>query len=177
VSGSDVPAHRGAASAQGAAGRAVLRLDLAGAVVAGVGVLVMMLIGAFDVVATHFLGRPIPGAFEITEAMMVASIFLAAAMAQRERKHIRVEILVDRLRPRARAILDLVAHLVTLGVFALITWYAWAAAAKSLAIGEFSAGLIRFPVWPAKLALAIGAAMMVMQSIADSAREIRALWR
>lgn len=154
-------------------GHWVLRLDQAGAFVAGIGVLVMMTVGAFDVVLTHFFNRPIPGAFEITEAMMVGSIFLAVAMAQRERKHIRVEFLVDRLPPRGRACFDLLAHLLSGFVFTLIAWYGWRAGIKSFNLGEFSSGLLKFPVWPARLALAVGSSLMVVQCLIDIGSELR----
>ncbi|MEP7207543.1 MAG: TRAP transporter small permease [Casimicrobiaceae bacterium] len=146
----------------------LLRLERAAALVAALAVLGMMAVGTLDVLGTVLLGRPLSGAYEITESLMVAAVFLALALSQREGRQIRVTLVVERLGPRMVAVLDALAELASLGVYAVIAWYGWGVAIESHAIGEFSSGLLRFPVWPAKLALALGATLMVVQCAAGS---------
>jgi len=74
----------------------LLRAERAAALCAAIAMLGMMLIGTADVIGTAALNRPLPGAFELTEALMVATVFLALALSQREGRQIRVEILASR---------------------------------------------------------------------------------
>lgn len=144
----------------------LLRLEKAAALIAAFAVLGMMVVGAADVLGTVTLGRPFPGAYEITESLMVGAVFLALALSQREGRQIRVTLVVERLGTRAAAWLDGLAQVASLGVYAVIAWYGWGIAIGSYVIGEFSPGILRFPVWPAKFALALGATLMVVQCAA-----------
>jgi TRAP-type C4-dicarboxylate transport system permease small subunit len=147
------------------------------ALIAGIGVFVMMLVGAVDVVATQFFNRPVPGAFEITETMMVACIFFGLAMAQERRQHIRVELVTQTLPSAAQTALDAVADIASSCFFLLIAWYGVNEALKSVMILEFTSGIVSFPVWPSKLALALGSVLMVAQCLLDAASSIRRIAR
>lgn len=151
----------------------VRTLNRAAALISGIGVFVMMLVGAGDVIATQAFNAPIPGAFEMTETMMVACIFFGLAMAQERRQHIRVELVTQTLSPTSQRALDAVADLTSCVFFVFIAWYGVAAAIESVQILEFTAGILKFPVWPSKLALALGSALMVAQCLADAASSLR----
>lgn len=137
------------------------------AMLSGIALMLMMSIGAIDVIGSSMLNQPLPGAFEGTEALMVASVFLALGLSQQRRAHIRVEVIIGlmpRLFQRASAVFS--ALLCAL-FFGLIAWFGWGIAIKSFVAGEFSSGLISFPIWPAKMALAFGASLMTLQCIWD----------
>lgn len=147
-------------------GKGVLvRVERQAAALAGLGVFVMMLLGGLDVLTTSVLNQPIPGAYEIIETLMVASIFLALALSQAEGRQIRVELITERLGSRARSLLEVFADLCSVLVYGLIAWYGTQAAYSSAVMGEFSAGIVKFPQWPAKIALAAGAMLMVLQCL------------
>lgn len=144
-------------------GGPLLQLERLAAAIAGVGVLVMMALGGLDVLTTNVLNRPVPGAYEIIETMMVASIFLAMALSQAEGRQIRVELITERLGERARQLLDAFSDACSLLVYGCIAWYGSKAAWVSTLTGEASSGLVEFPQWPSKIALAAGAILMVVQ--------------
>lgn len=143
------------------------RINLGGAVLAGLALLLMMFIGGVDVITTNAFAAPVPAAYEITESLMVVAVFLAIALAQRRRAHIQVEIVVLALPKRLQVVAALLQALASLAFFLLIAWFGWHAAAHSFRVGEYSAGLIRFPIWPAKSMLAVGATMMSLQCLRD----------
>lgn len=151
----------------------LLRAERAAALCAAVAMLGMMMVGAVDVIGTAALNSPLPGAFELTEALMVATVFLALALSQREGRQIRVEVLASRLALRTKAVLDLIAELLSALVYAAIAWYGWNVAVESWQIDEISPGLLRFPLWPPKLALALGATLMCAQCLAGSLASLR----
>lgn len=152
------------------------RPNRAGARLAAFAIVAMMFVGAADVVLTR-LGRPLAGAFELTESLMVACVFLALAQAQASGGHIRVDVLLRAAGPRQRAALDALAHLLSLALYAAIAAYGWREFGSSLASGEYAAGIVKLALWPARLALAAGATLMSAQTLADFLASLRALHR
>lgn len=140
-------------------------ISLVAAGLAGAALILLALIGTADVIGTQFLGVPIPGTVEIGASLMVAGIALGLPMAQHARRHVRVGIIVGRLPRRARAVLDIVAQLSLALMLAGIAWMGWRMFLTSLSSSEFAQGLIEIPVWPARLALALGATLAVVQTI------------
>ncbi len=153
------------------------RLNRWAALLAGITLLVMSLIGAADVVATQLLDWPIPAALELIETLLVASLFLAFSFAQQERRHIQVNAVLNRLSPGARRACIAFGDLCTLVLFSMIAWYAWKAAGHSISVGEFKSGLINFPLWPARITLASGATLMLLQAATDLNSSLRSLAR
>jgi TRAP-type C4-dicarboxylate transport system permease small subunit len=145
----------------------IARLGELGSWLAGASLLLMMLIGAIDIIGAKLLNRPLPAALETTEALMVLGVFLALAYTQAHRQHIVVDLLTTRLGPGARRALDGLAQLLTLGVFGLVAWQGWVLGLTSLHIREYASGILPFPLYPSKLALAVGATLMVLQLLVD----------
>lgn len=138
-----------------------------GSWVAAASLLLMMSLGTADALATRLLDRPVPAALEGTEALMVCTVFLALANTQARRMHVAVDLVTSRLPRRVRLALDLFAQVITLAVFLLIAWQGWLLAAQSAALREYAPGLVPFPIYPAKIALAVGSTLMVTQSLID----------
>lgn len=156
--------------------RIQMNLNRYAALLAGVALLMMAFIGTADVITSRAFGAPIPGVFEFTETLMVLSVFLALALAQEQRRHIRVELLVHMLPPTPRAAFAALSAVLTMLFFALIAWYGWYTASYSWSVGEFKSGQINFPVWPARMALAGGASLMVLQTAYDALHAARRIW-
>ena len=140
-------------------------ISLASAGLAGAALVLMALIGTADIIGTQFLASPVPGTVEIISTLMVAGIALGLPLAQHARRHVRVEIFIDRLPARVRAALDILAQLSLALMLAGIAWMGWRMFLTSIATNEFAEGLIALPTWPARLALALGATLAVVQTI------------
>lgn len=153
------------------------RIIKGSALFAGVCLLLMMLIGAFDVILSNFFDYPIPGAFEFTEALMIGAIFMAIALTQSNKMHIAVDLLTSRLAEPLRIKFDLASYVLSLIFFFIIAWQGWVYGLHSLKVGEYESGLIQFPVYPAKLTLALGASIMVLQCLKDILETLDKLFR
>ena len=153
-------------------GTALERLAFAILVVGGIGMLMSMALGVADVAGTELLGQPVPGAREVTESTMVLIVFGALTYAQIRRGHIRVELLYTRMGPRTRAAMDLAAHAFALLFFGLMCWQAILEAGFSIDFGESTDGLIRFPLWPARIVLAAGTGLVCLQLVLDMIADI-----
>lgn len=138
-------------------------------------ILSMTVLGGLDVISSAALGRPIPGTYELTESLLVLSVFLALGYLHQQRAYICVDILYDRLGFWKQRIADYISLLLITAVFAMMAWRAWGMAARSWDIGEYSVGLIQFPIYPSKIAFAAGCSLLVVCCLADLAkgRELR----
>lgn len=143
------------------------RLAIFVLLVGGIGTMAAMLLGTIEVVGTQILHTPVPGALELTESTMVLIVFGALAYAQIRRTHIRVELLYTNMGPRVQAVMDVFADICALVFFSLLLWQAYHEAAYSLQIGEATVGLIRFPLFPARIILAFGTFLLILQLLLD----------
>lgn len=145
--------------------RWIRALNTVALVGASLAVLLMTFVGGGDVLSGVLFGRPIPGAYELTEALMVVIVFLAVGYLQTEGGNISVDIFPRRLGRRGQKIHAVLTELLALLFFGLLAWQGWLFAFESVNINEQSAGLIRFPLWPSKFALAAGATLVVLCSV------------
>jgi TRAP-type C4-dicarboxylate transport system permease small subunit len=152
---------------------ALEKLAFAILVIGGIGMLMSMFLGVADVVGTQGFGNPVPGAKEVTESTMVLIVFGALTYAQIRRSHIRVELLYTQMPPRVRSAMDFIAHAFALLFFALMCWQAYNEAIFSMDIDESTDGLIRFPLWPARIVLAAGCGLVCLQLLLDMIDDVR----
>ena len=147
--------------------RSIERLATAVLLVGGVGMLMSMLLGVADIVGTQVLSVPVPGPRELTESTMVLIVFGALAYAQVRRAHIRVELVYIRMGPRVQAAMDVFTDLCAILFFSLMMWQGYHEAVYSMDIGEATVGLIRFPLWPARIMLVVGCGLLVLRLVFD----------
>ena len=143
------------------------RINEIGAVLSGIALLLMMIMGALDVFLGKVFNPPVPGTFEATETLMVVSAFLAIAYNQQVRGHIKVELFTSRMSPGLQIKFEAFNYLLSSIFFFLLTWQGWRFGIESLKVGEYESGLIAFPVYPAKLLLALGLTLMNLQCLRD----------
>lgn len=121
---------------------------------------------ASDVVRREFTGRSIPGMIELIETFMVIVVFLGLAHAEATGTHVRMSLVTNVLPHRVRRIVK------SLGMLACAvgaTWFSWAStfrALESFESGEVRPGLLRFPVWPARIVIAVGFTILIFEYIA-----------
>ena len=135
--------------------------------VGGLGLIASTFLGTADVVGTQVFGAPVPGATELTESTMVLIVFGALTYTQIRRSHIRVELLYMRAGARGQAAMDVFASLMALLFFSLLLWQAVNEALFSIGIDEATVGLIRMPLWPARIVLAAGTGLLILQLLLD----------
>jgi TRAP-type C4-dicarboxylate transport system permease small subunit len=134
----------------------------AGTVVLGV----MVLLTVADVLLRFFLNRPIRGAFEIVEFLMVMVVFSAIAYTGLLKGHIVIQIFSSRLPERARAILDSIADLISIGFCCLIIWQGIAQAQMTRLRNDIS-GVLSIPVFPFYYVVVLGMVLMGLVFLAN----------
>lgn len=120
-------------------------------------------IGAADVVGTYALGTPLAGARELASEMQAVLIFMAMSYAQQNHEHVAVDFLTAKLPEAVRSRLLLLAEAVGFALFAVLTWRSGVGAMESFDDGEFAMGLLQFPIYPFKAAVALACLIATLQ--------------
>lgn len=143
------------------------RLGLLFALISGLSMLLMMIAGALDIIGTNVFAWPVPATFEFMTTMMVVVVFFALSLAQARKAHLRVEVVYRRMPRFLQFAVDVIQYAMTTAFFGLIAYYGWLAAGLGFAQGEYASGIVNFPIWPARFAMAIGATLMTVQCLID----------
>ncbi|MFC1929962.1 TRAP transporter small permease [Chloroflexota bacterium] len=126
-----------------------------------------------DVTGRYLFNNPLPSSFEIVQATMVFVVFLGLGYSQSRKAHFRVEFLIQRVNLGGKVILELIALLLGLAMFTLMTWQAGAATIKAIQGNQVLQGVLDIPHWPSRLAFTVGIFALSIQYIFDLLGEIR----
>ncbi len=152
--------------------RSQARIETWMAIVGAVVVIVIMLLTVLDVVGRNLLNRPLPGAYEITEFMLVAAVFLGLALVQAHKRHIQIEFISVRLAPKPQAVLRTVIYLVCLVTFGLIVFQGGRMTYEAWQTGAISEGIVPFPLWPANALIPIGSMAVCFRILIQLIQEL-----
>ena len=109
-----------------------------------------------DVVG-RYLWVPLPGTLHIvSDWYMVGFIFLTIAYVERERGHIEVTFVKERLPEGIRTYFDIFSLVLMFVVFFTFGWYTLPFALKALAIKEYIEDVFLITIWPVAWYLPIG---------------------
>lgn len=120
------------------------------------------------------LGRPVPGAVELTEEyLMVAIVFLAMGFTYREGRHIRIEIFERWIPWIGSAAVRIVVAAIALVYFALIAWQGLSQTREAFAIDKRSASELAYPMGPAYALVVVGSVLISLWLLRDIVRLAR----
>ncbi len=100
-----------------------------------------------DVAARTFRLFPTPWSLDLSEYALYAITFLGAPWVLRENGHIAIELVVERLPPRARAATRIASDALGTAVCAVLFYYACRAFWRSYSSGNLVYETFVFPEW------------------------------
>jgi TRAP-type C4-dicarboxylate transport system permease small subunit len=77
------------------------------------------------VIARYVFNRPVRGAFEVTELMLLVLIFAGLPLVSYADEHVTIDFVDRLLRPGVRARLKRGVHVLTAAIMALLAWLVW----------------------------------------------------
>lgn len=126
-------------------------------------VLAMCLLVTGAVFARYVLGLPVVWVPEIVGYLMVALVFLALGETMLAGSHIRIDLLVGRLPPRVRNIVDLLTLTLSTGIAGFFAWHGVKTMMRSLDYGRRdSFGALSTPLYIPQSALPIGLSVLTL---------------
>lgn len=126
----------------------------------------IMVAGSAEIIMRGLFNRPIPAYLESVELVIVAFAVLPISYCYRRDGHLRMDLLLRGLRGRSFWLAQGIATLVALAFLLAVFPGAWRYFLNSLEIGDstMSAG---WPIWPSKLAAAVGLGILVIRLLIE----------
>ncbi|MGB3503533.1 MAG: TRAP transporter small permease [Mesorhizobium sp.] len=125
--------------------------------------IVLMVIGAGDVILTQLLGRPIPGAVELSEAAVAVLIFLGLGQVQRDRGHITMDLFTQGFSAVWQRRTTILSSLIELAFMVAMAAASWALMLRSFRMNETAVGYLAFPIYPAKALVFLGILLATLE--------------
>lgn len=136
-------------------------------IVSGFATLLIMAIVCVDVAGRSIFNAPLHSGTEISELLLVSLVFLGLAAAQQQRQNFAIDVLMRHFPPAVQRVFDGVSYAVCLGLLVLLAWPSSKQALMSLERGESGFGIVAFPIWPARIVLAVGLWLLALQFAID----------
>ncbi len=121
--------------------------DAALGVAASVILFAMMMITFIDVIGRYIFNRPLQGAFEVTELMLLVLIFAGLPLVSHADEHVTMDFIDNLFGPKGRRIVISIAHLVVALTLIGLSWLIWLKAGKISGYGD-TTDVLRITIGP-----------------------------
>jgi TRAP-type transport system small permease protein len=148
----------------------VERLSRALALASSAAVLAITIAIVIDVVGRYLWSVPLSGASEFAVTALVAVVFLGLARSQRTGGNFRVDLVIRMLPTSISRGLEVLWRLLAVVFVAVLSWLSIREAIHATTIGESTFGTVVFPVWPARIILAFGFCVLLLQLVVEIVR-------
>ncbi|MDP5217202.1 TRAP transporter small permease [Ruegeria sp. 2205SS24-7] len=155
------------------------RLEKMLALLSGLAVFSLMLLAVVSVGGRNLFNQPLPGYVDWIEQAMPLIAFMGISYTQRDGGHIRMDMIVGKLRGRTLYLVEFVTTLAILILMALLVWGSWAHFERSFDFGaplwsRDSSMDIALPIWPAKLLAPVAFGVLCLRLVLQLAAYGRA---
>lgn len=143
------------------------------AFVAGILIIFIMLAIGSEIVTRYFLGKPPVGVMDISEIAILYITFLGAAWLLSIEGHVKMDIVLNRLRPRAQSIFNIVTSIVAAIICLILFWFSTEVTWDTFQRGLWEVGIMEIPTFTIVLIIPIGSLMLFIQFL----RRAYGYWR
>jgi len=123
------------------------RADAALGIAASAILFCMMTLTFVDVVLRYVFNRPLRGAFEVTELMLLVLIFAGLPLVTHANEHVTMDLIDRWLGPRLRDALTRLTQAISAALMFGLTWYMWIKAQRIAGYGD-TTDVLRIAVGP-----------------------------
>ena len=141
---------------------------------AGLLIFALMLFGVAQILLRTAFRAPIFGYIDVVEVAMVGFAVLSIAFVQRLGAHVRMELLIGRLRGRALWLLEAIGALAAALVVAVLIPYSYRHFQRAFEFGDSTID-IELATWPAKLVVPVALGLLLLRLLVQLAGYLRLL--
>jgi TRAP-type mannitol/chloroaromatic compound transport system permease small subunit len=137
----------------------------------------LLLLGIFvlliaEVCFRYFAGAPKVWTGELTQMLFGLYAVLSGGYIMAHGGHVNVDLLYSRLTLRTRAIIDIFTSVLFFLFVGALLYFGSSLAYESISFWERSQSAWDPPIWPIKLAIPVGAALLLLQGIVKLVQDI-----
>jgi len=148
------------------------RVSDGAAFLSGLSVLIVTIMITFDVLMRYFLNRPQLFVDELASLILVYIIFGGLAHTFQRDGHIRVDLLTNRLNPRASRYFRFLTLAIGIGLLGIITQNTIVSSIVAYRLGRLSMVMF-YPLWIPMLFIPLGVGLMALVMVARLVEEFR----
>ena len=127
-----------------------------------------------DVTVRTIVGRGIfRGIDELSVLLLVIIAFGGLAQAEADGAHVRMTLVTSRVPERIRYGMQVGGHFATSVVVLVMAYATGVRALASYQAGEVQMGLMRFPIWPARIVIAVGSFWLCLVILTKAFKHLR----
>ena len=156
-------------------GKAVNKITFAVSLISYAGVLAIMLLNVVDVFMTKAFVKPVTGAYEITEILLLCTVMASFAYAQSQKAHINITMFVKHLPRGLKLFIYGLMGLISAGVAGAVGYAAVLQAQSASAKGAVTSVLF-IPLYPFSYVEAIVMAIFAMVLLYDAVLAFAAIF-
>jgi TRAP-type mannitol/chloroaromatic compound transport system permease small subunit len=135
-------------------------------------ILIVMVITFVEIISRYFFNKPTTWSYELGQMIFGSYFLLVGAFAMVYREHIGMDIVINRLSPRAQAIVNSATFpLAALFCFILV-WKGGQFAYRSIMSLEHSTSVWGPPIYPYKAMLPFAGFLMLFQVISNFIKDV-----
>lgn len=134
---------------------------------AGIIVLLIVLFSVINIVGRGFFNKPFNAYFDLMGQSVPLIAFLGISYCQRVGGHIRMDLLLIRLRGRALWLFEFISSVFSLFIIATLTYGAYLHMSRSYILGD-STEDISLTIWPFKAVIAVMFGVLVLRLLIQS---------
>ncbi len=137
-----------------AADRLAIPVENLANLLAAFAIFALMCLGVAQIALRTVFNSPLAGYIDLVELSMASMAFLGAAYCQRMGAHIRMDLLIGRLKGRSLWIVESLGLIVALIIIGVLIQNGWGHFIRSYTLGDTTIDA-EYAVWPSKLLVPI----------------------
>jgi len=138
-------------------------------------IVIMIPLISYEVFMRYVFNKAPMVADEFSAYLLVACVFIGLAYTMKEGGHIRVEVVISRIRPQAAKWLRLITLLVALGVTVILFITSFEFLQSSIRLELKSESWLQIPEYIPKMALPVGLFLFFWQLLVEVGKTIKSL--
>lgn len=137
----------------------------------GYAILIVTFAVLYEVIARTVLDSPTTWSNETVIYVSAVAYLLGGAYAHQHNRHVRIDLIYERLSPKMRLRIDLFTSLFFFLYVGALVWVGGLMAWDSFSQGETTGTPWNPLIWPVKLAIPVAGVLLILQGIANLLRE------
>ncbi len=135
-------------------------------------ILPLLFVSMYEVIARYVFNSPTLWAGQVISILFVVLVVPGGGYVLLKGSHVRMDVLYAKWSPRRKAITDVATFVIFLCFGGMLLWKTTEMAWASVSMMESSWAAFHGPIYPKKIALALGTFLLLMQGIAHFIRNI-----
>ena len=145
-------------------------------VISAAALFLITVIVCFEVASRYFFGSPTIWAWDINVQLTMLMVMFGLSEVHRKDLNVRVDVISTMLPQRVQIIFDILFVLLLIFITGVLVWMGWSYFEQSFSRGQTASTTFAPLLWPVKLTLPIGAAVLMAQGVIKLLRDIKRLF-